>query len=74
SYTLSNLELCGMNNNVIMYRAAYRSLSTFVNNEYFEPKDYSADSRRTGDISRMIDYSAGLFTPPPYAYVVFTRK
>jgi hypothetical protein len=73
-YTLSNLELCGMNNEVVIYRAAYRSLSTFTSDEYFEAKNYPYESKRIGDISSMIDNTARLYIPAPYAYVVFTRK
>ncbi len=73
-YTLSNLELCGMNNNIVIYRVAYRSLSSFVSDEYFEDRNYPFDSYRIGDISSTMGNWSSFYVRPPYAYVVFTRK
>lgn len=70
-YKLFNLELCGMSDRVIVYRAAYRPLSTFVSDEYCSGE--ISDARKLGQIFNLptlpdIRYSR------PYAYVSFTRK
>jgi PKD repeat protein len=72
SYRLSNLEFYGMNNEVVIYRAVYRELSSFASDINF-----SGDMsfiRRVGNRSDMLYQIKNLQTPRPYAYVIFTRK
>lgn len=71
-YTLSDLELYGTNNEVVVYRAVYRPLSSFASDTYLSGN--IGGIRRVGNTSDMIHYVKNLQTPRPYAYVVFTRK
>jgi len=72
-YKLSNLELCGMNDEVVIYRAAYRPLTTFASDEYLTVK-YISDFDQIGYISTMLRRCVEVRKELPYAYVVFTRK
>jgi PKD repeat protein len=71
-YTLSDLEFYGMNDNVVIYRTAYHPLSSFASDIYLSGE--VAQIRRVGNRSDMLYGIESLKTPPPYAYVVFTRK
>lgn len=73
-YQLSNLELCGVNDEVVIYRAAYRALSSFTSNEYFGAYSNSSYTNASENVSAMLRKCVQSRTDLPYAYVVFTRK
>ncbi|HEY6170791.1 MAG TPA: PKD domain-containing protein [Candidatus Kapabacteria bacterium] len=73
-YRLNDLELSGINSEIVVYRAAYRQLSSFASNEYASSlKGKSMWS--IGNLSNHFYYIHSIAARhPPYAYVIFSRK